>query len=621
MKNATFLSHPLGTTLILLLVLGFILPAQAIQHKLDFETGLGGWSAIKGTSLFNWARWTGGTHSGHTGPASAHEGSYYLYLEASRNGPAHTAFLQSPEFEADPESISFYYHMYGAHMGTLTLEGFDGANWITLWAATGERQKGHRAPWTSERITLSGKGVRQLRFKGTTDDKQGSRYRGDMAIDYVLVTTGEIPSGDNWRKTESGNGIYYGPGNVGVGDKQPKADLSILGNLSRPLTGRITVPANSSNAMGVGTRFTKELTVGDSLRIGNKVFIVTGIANDTALNLDAPHPVGAFNATAYTDSDLLSVETGAEVESLVIDKSGNVGIGKRPDPGHKLDVKGAARVGDLALGGKTSCGKLHTDASGKVACGKDADSGTITGVTAGSGLSGGGTSGAVTLNVDASKIQKRVSGTCAAGRSIRAIDETGGVTCEADDNSGGTITGVTAGSGLAGGGVSGTVSLRVDTGQIQKRVRAGCPAGQSIRVIDEAGKVTCEADDDSGTITGVTAGEGLSGGGNTGAVTLRVDGAKIQKRVSGKCAVGSSIREIKADGTVVCGDKVKYEGNFNSTSDTVPESYLVVTGTPACHSGKRGSIVIMRPSGAGNQDALCFCGDIDGTYQWSCFNP
>ena len=89
--------------------------------------------------------------------------------------------------------------------------------------------------------------------------------------------------------------------------------------------------------------------MGDSLRLGDKVFVVAGIASDIALTLDATHTVGALNATAYTDSNLLSVETGAETSALLVDRSGNVGIGAA-NPAAKLDVAGGIRVG-----GETIC--------------------------------------------------------------------------------------------------------------------------------------------------------------------------------------------------------------------------------------------------------------------------
>nr|VFK78043.1 MAG: Collagen triple helix repeat-containing protein [Candidatus Kentron sp. SD] len=344
-------SLSLAASLGLAVLLGLVaLPAHAAEHTTGFEVDIRGWTVIKGTSQFNWARQTRGTHSGHTGPSGAHEGDYYLYLEASRNYPSRTAYLQSREFSGKIQTVSFHYHMYGAHMGSLALEGLDGNSWITLWATTGQQHPNHQAPWTRQEVTLSGRSIQKIRFKGTTtDNANGGQYRGDMAIDYVVVTTDGIVTSDHWQKTESEDGLYYGPGNVGIGDKQPQADLSILGNLSKPLTGHVGVPKGSPHVTGVNTRFTEELRVGDSIRLGDKVFVVAGISSDIALILNAAHPVGVFNATAYTDGDLLSVQTGAEVDALLVDKSGNVGVGAAK-PAVKLDVAGGIRVG-----GETVC--------------------------------------------------------------------------------------------------------------------------------------------------------------------------------------------------------------------------------------------------------------------------
>ena len=58
---------------------------------------------------------------------------------------------------------------------------------------------------------------------------------------------------------------------------------------------------------------------------------------------------------------------------------------------------------------------------------------------------------------------------------------------------------------------------------------------------------------------------------------------------------------------------------LNSGADAVPEVYQINDAlAPTCN---RGDIAVMRPSGAGNQDGLCFCGLIGSNLQWWCFNP
>ena len=127
-------------------------------------------------------------------------------------------------------------------------------------------------------------------------------------------------------------------------------------------------------------------------------------------------------------------------------------------------------------------------------------------------------------DIDNAQVQQRVTGSAAAGSAIRTINPDGTVITESFGN--GDITGVTAGSGLSGGGTSGSVSLSVNTSTIQARVTGSAAAGSAIRSINADGTVITEAFG-NGDITGVTAGTGLSGGGASGAVTLNVNSAVV----------------------------------------------------------------------------------------------
>lgn len=64
-------------------------------------------------------------------------------------------------------------------------------------------------------------------------------------------------------------------------------------------------------------------------------------------------------------------------------------------------------------------------------------------------------------------------------------------------------------------------ATQINPAQVQVRIAAGCLAGQSIRSVGSDGSVVC-ADAGTGDVTGVTAGSGLTGGGSSGDLTIGV---------------------------------------------------------------------------------------------------
>jgi len=158
--------------------------------------------------------------------------------------------------------------------------------------------------------------------------------------------------------------------------------------------------------------------------------------------------------------------------------------------------------------------------------------GDITAVNATSPIAGGGASGAVSLSFSETG--------CGAG-DVWTFVSTGVWSCDAAGGGSGDLTAVTASSPIA---------VTSGTGPIPNVLmdETGCIAADSWQFVS-TGVWACSP---TGDITGVTASTGLTGGGTSGAVSLAVDATAVQTRVVDVCAAGSSIRAIAQDGTVTC---------------------------------------------------------------------
>ncbi len=144
------------------------------------------WHNIGGDDK-DWLPKLGATNSGSTGPSSDVSGNgHYLYLEATscynkvgylNSGCLNLSSLSHPK-------LNFSYHMYGANMGSLSVEvSQDGGN---SWSNAGWSKSGDQGnSWHQASVDLStySSSSTRIRFKGVT----GSGYRSDMALDEISI--------------------------------------------------------------------------------------------------------------------------------------------------------------------------------------------------------------------------------------------------------------------------------------------------------------------------------------------------------------------------------------------------------------------------------------------------
>ncbi|MBN2445692.1 MAG: hypothetical protein JXO22_03145, partial [Phycisphaerae bacterium] len=188
----------------------------------DFESGVAPFVDDINDDM-NWTWDSGGTSSSATGPSVDHtlgtSAGYYVYTEASGYYPSYMAILNTPCFDLSTlttPQLRFWYHMYGATMGTLSVEvsGDNCVTWDTLWTASGD----HGDVWLLGALDLSAYAgtTIKIRFVGVT----GTSYTSDMALDDIWVGEGGVVTGACCQGTSCSleteedcttfGGIYFG---------------------------------------------------------------------------------------------------------------------------------------------------------------------------------------------------------------------------------------------------------------------------------------------------------------------------------------------------------------------------------------------------------------------------
>ena len=140
------------------------------------------------------------------------------------------------------------------------------------------------------------------------------------------------------------------------------------------------------------------------------------------------------------------------------------------------------------------------------------DTGYVTGVTAGDGLSGGGTDGTVTVALDLNELT--AAAVDVSADSIAIID--------AGDSSSKKESIADLTTGMAGTNISASAGT---LGIADSVIRGKFSAGGDLSYNSSTGVFSFT--NDAGDIEGVTAGDGLSGGGSSGTVTLAIDANEL----------------------------------------------------------------------------------------------
>lgn len=141
-----------------------------------------GWINLTGDGdQDDWGVLSGATSSFNTGPSGDHTSGFgqYLYVETSGCNNRQLSF-QTPCFDLSPlaaPTLTFWYHMFGAAMGSLELEINDGTGWTSVWTKSGDQGN----QWLPANLSLNAYAGKVVKFRMI--GVSGTTLTSDFAID------------------------------------------------------------------------------------------------------------------------------------------------------------------------------------------------------------------------------------------------------------------------------------------------------------------------------------------------------------------------------------------------------------------------------------------------------